>query len=85
MNLNCLSNGEGWDWLSSPNVLLKFSKMTVTCPKSIKRNQMVNFDLLQVRNITINLEMLTVSKMTSLKIYISPVMEMVETSNFDNR
>ena len=45
----------------------------------------VNFDLAKVSKININFELLKTSKMTSLKIYISPVMEKLETSNLDSR
>ena len=85
MSLNVLSNREGLDWLLLPNVLPKLSKITVTYSKSVKINERVNSDLLKVKNMTINFELLTVSKMTSLKIYISRVMEKAETSNLDTR
>ena len=51
------------------HVLPKFSKITVTCPKSVKTR--VNFDLLKVRKMNINFELFKVSKMTHSKIYIS--------------
>ena len=38
----------------------------------------------KVSKININFELLKVSKITSLKIYISSVMEMLETSNLDS-
>ena len=37
--LNFLSNGEGLDCFSQPNLLHKFSKITITCPKSVKMNE----------------------------------------------
>ena len=43
----------------------------------------MNFDLPQVSKININFELLKVSKMTSLKIYISSVTEKLETSNLE--
>ena len=45
----------------------------------------VNFDLPKVSKININFELLNISKMTSLEIYISPVMEKLETSNLGTR
>ena len=75
MSLNFLSSGEGLDWFSWPNFLSKLSKNK---PKS-------QLGHAQSRNMTINFELLTVSKMTSLKIYKSLVMEKAETSNFDIR
>ena len=45
----------------------------------------VDFDLPKVLNMTFNFELIEVSKMTSLKIYTSPVMDKAETSNFDIR
>ena len=65
------------------HVLPILSKITVTCTKSVKRTDRVNFDLPKVSKIYINFELLKFSKMTSLKIYISPVTEMLETSNLD--
>ena len=41
--------------------------------------------MLKVSKIIIDFELLNVSKMTSLKIYISPVMEKPETSNLDSK
>ena len=46
---------------------------------------MVNSDLPIVSKININFELLKISKMTSLEIYISPVTERLETSNLDTR
>ena len=43
----------------------------------------MNFDLPKVSKIITNFELLKVSKMTSLKIYISPVTERLETLNLD--
>ena len=45
----------------------------------------VNFDLPKVSKTTINFEQLKDSKMTSLKINISPVMERLDPSNLDRR
>ena len=45
----------------------------------------VNFDLLSVRKLSISFQVLKVRKMTNLKIYISPVMEQLKTSNLDSR
>ena len=53
------------------HVLPKLSKITVTCPKSLKKPNMVNFDLPKVSKIIISLELLKVRKMTSWKMYIS--------------
>ena len=80
--LEFLSNGEGLNrflW----HVLYKLGKITVTCPKWTKRAQKVNSDLPKVSKININFELLKVRNMTSLKIYVSPVMEKLETSNLD--
>ena len=46
---------------------------------------MINFDLSKVSKMNSNFELLKVSKMTSLKIYICPGMEKLETSNLDSR
>ena len=43
----------------------------------------MNFDLPKVSKTNIDFELLKVSKMTSLKICISPVTEELETSNLD--
>ena len=45
----------------------------------------MDFDLPKVSKININFELLKDSKMTSLKIYNSPVREKLETSNLDTR
>ena len=45
----------------------------------------VNFDLPKLRKMTTNSELIKVSKMTSLKIYVSLVMEKLETLNLDSR
>ena len=45
---------------------------------------MVNCDLPRYSKININFELLKVSKITSLKIYISSVTEKLETSNLDS-
>ena len=77
--LEFLSNEEGLNRFSR-HVLPKLSKITLTCPKWAKR---VNFHFPKVGKININFELLKVSKMTSLKIYVSPVTEKLETSNLD--
>ena len=61
----------------------KLSKKTVNCSKWVKRTNRVNFDLPKISKTNINFELLKVRKMTSLKIYISPVTEKLETSNLD--
>ena len=55
---------------SSRHVLPKNSKITLTFPKSLKNSNRVSFDLPKVIKRTINFELLKVSKMTCLKIYI---------------
>ena len=57
----------------------------VSCPKSVKIKEEGQFYLPKVSKMTINFELLKVSKMTSLKIYISLVMEKLEISNLDSR
>ena len=52
------------------NILPKFSKITVTCPKLVKINKMGQFLLAQSSKMTKNFGLLNVSKMISLKIYI---------------
>ena len=68
------------------NILPKFSKITVTCPKLVKTNKMGQYLLSQSCKMTKNFGLFNVSKMTSLKIYIyiSPVIEKLETSNLDS-
>ena len=46
---------------------------------------MVNSDLPKVSKININFELVKGSKISSLKIYISSVMEELETSSLDGR
>ena len=79
MVLEFLSGGEGLDCFSEHN-LPKPNKITVTCPKSVKGDNRVNSDLPRVSKIN-NFELLKVSKITSLKIFISSVREKLETSN----
>ena len=43
----------------------------------------MNYDLPKVSKTNMNFELLKDSKMTNLKIYISPVREKLETSNLD--
>ena len=50
-----------------------------------KLSNRVNFDFPKVSKMNINFELLKVSKMASLKIYISPVTEKLEASNLDSR
>ena len=83
--LKILSSRGGLDCFLLPNVLPKLSKITVTCLKALKWMSRVNFDLPKVGRMTINFEQLKVSKITDLKIYISQVMEKVETSNLGIR
>ena len=78
--LDFLSNG-GLDHFLWLKVLPKLSKITVT----YKKASMVNFEWSKVRKMTINFEMRRVTKLSSLKIYISPVMEKLERSNFESR
>ena len=65
------------------HVLPKHSKITLTCPKWVKKPNRVNFDFPEVSRININFELSKVSEMTSLKIYISPVTQKLEISNLD--
>ena len=67
--LNVLSNEEGLNCFLQSSVFLKLSKIAVTCPSGI------NLDLPKVSKTTINFELLKVSKITSLKIYVSLVMD----------
>ena len=80
--LEFLSNGEGLDHFLR-HVLPELCKINVTCPKWVKWTKKGKFWLAQVSKININFELLKVSKMTSLKIYVSPVTEKLETSNLD--
>ena len=82
--LEFLSNGEGLDYFLQHNSH-KLSEITVTCPKQYKGTNRVNSDLPKFSKININFELLKVGKIMSLKIYISSVMEKLETSNFDSR
>ena len=56
----------------------------MNCSKSVIIDK-INFDLPYVNKMTINFKLLKVSKTTSSKIYISPDMEKLETSNLDSR
>ena len=80
--LEFLSNGEGLDHFLQ-HVLPELCKINVTCPKWVKWTKKGKFWLAQVSKININFELLKVSKMTSLKIYISPVTKKLETSNLE--
>ena len=67
--LNVLSNEEGLNCFLQSCVFLKLSKIAVTCPSGI------NLDLPKVSKMTINFELVKVRKITSLKIYVSLVMD----------
>ena len=75
--LNFLSSGEGFVFLWK-NVLPKLSKLTDLPNVSIREKVGGNIDLPKVIKMDINFELLKVSKMTSFKIFISPVMEKLE-------
>ena len=60
------------------NVLPKLSKITDLPHVNIREKVGVNIDLRKVIKMDINFELLKVSKMTSFKIFISPVMEKLE-------
>ena len=60
------------------NVLPKLSKITDLPNVSIREKVGGNIDLPKVIKMDINFELLKVSKMTSFKIFISPVMEKLE-------
>ena len=64
------------------NVFLRLSKITVTCLNSICPNSRSIMTCL--KSSTIIFELLQISKMTSLKIFIFPVIEKLEKSNLDN-
>ena len=66
--LNFLSNVEGLDCLLLPNVLPKVSKITDLLKVS-KDEKLVSILTYPNSKITINFELLKVSKTTSLKIY----------------
>ena len=68
-------------WPVSP----KLSKTTKTCPNLVKWMRKANINLPEYSKMTINFELFKVSKMTSLKIYVSPVMEKLKTSNLNSR
>ena len=63
----------------------KLSKTTKTWPNLVKWMSRVNINLPKHSKMTINFESFKVSKMTSLKIYISPVMEKLNASNLNSR
>ena len=71
-----------------PNILPKVIK-TINLPKDSKNEQVGQFWLAYqtwlVGEMTITFELLKVSKMISLKIYISPVKEKLETPNLNSR
>ena len=75
--LNFLLSGEGFVFLWK-NVLPKLSKITDLPNVSIREKVGGNIDLPKVIKMDINFELLKVSKMTSFKIFISPVMEKLE-------
>ena len=75
-----------WFWLiKSLKTICAKPYPCLTSSKSLKWTSRVNFDLPKVGRMTINFELLNVSKMTGLKIYISQVMEILETSDLDIR
>ena len=76
--LEFLSKGEGLDCFSR-HLLPKHSRIIVPVQSQWKGPNRVSFDLPKVSKMNIIFELLKVSKMTSLKIYISPVMEKLET------
>ena len=76
---------KGLDCFLKPNVSPKLSKMTVTSPKSVKINKKGRFRLVQSHQNYNQFKLLKVSKVTSLKIYISLVMEKPEISDLDSR
>ena len=64
------------------NILPKFSKITVTCPKLIKQTRWVNIYFPKVARWLKILDCLMSAKWPVWKsIYISPVIEKLETSN----
>ena len=65
--------------MSYPNLI----KWQWSVQSEQKGPKSLNFDLPKVSKIIINFGLLKVSKMTSLKIYISPVTEKLETLNLD--
>ena len=65
--------------------LTQTSKITVTCQKSVKQNERDSCYLPKVSKMNFNFELLKVSKMTNLKISISPATRKLETSNLDSR
>ena len=54
-------------WIFSQQVLPKLSKVTVTCPQSVKLPNRDSFDLPKVSKVNIRFELLKVSKITNLK------------------
>ena len=83
------------DWIIENDLCQILRVFCMSCPNSVKHlwpvqrqlkeSNRVNFDLPKGGKININFELLKVSKKTSLKIYVSPVMEKLETSNLDSR
>ena len=71
--LKFLSHREGLDCFSRPKILPKLYKIAVVFPKIVKCRKWIYFDLPKV------------IKMTSLKIWLSLVMEKQETLNLDSR
>ena len=67
------------------HVLPKVSKITVTCPKVSKRDLIGSILTSPKLAKYINFKLLKVCKMTSLKTYISPVTEKLETPNLGTR
>ena len=75
--MNFSSYGEGLGCFMQPYVLPKIRKITATCPNSVRIKKQMNIDLPEVNKRTIDFESLKVSKMTSLKTYMSPVVKQV--------
>ena len=83
--LNFSSSVRGLDCFFQPRVFAKLSKINCDLPTSLKWISRVNFDLPKGSRMTINFELLNVSKMIGLKICVSQVLEKLETSNLDIR
>ena len=64
-------------------ILLQETKNSNLYNKNYTQN--VNLDLPKISKITINFELLNVSKMSNLRINISPVMEKLEALNLNSR
>ena len=81
--LEFLSNRERFDRFFAA-CLIQTQKNNHDLSKVSQKDQnRVNLDLPKVSKINIKFELLKNSKMTSLKIFISPVMEKLKTLNLD--